>query len=202
MYTAAKHPGKVTVDIILPPDQAADIQKKVACGDLWEIQSQFQEVNVENAKASRPEDERKVKEIIKRDSGFHAVNEKVRDTMMHWVLGQVRSVLLDPSGTAKSAADFMAAAGLANWVGKLEDAGIQSFEELEDLQDADLEEIGLDLAARKRLLEVLEMGPSAKAEVDFKVQLRQLGLNTSIFEGLSEDEAGSGEAAKGAASSF
>ncbi|CAK9040939.1 unnamed protein product [Durusdinium trenchii] len=188
MYTAAKHPGKVTVDIILPPDQAADIQKKVACGDLWEIQSQFQEVNVENAKASRPEDERKVKEIIKRDSGFHAVNEKVRDTMMHWVLGQVRSVLLDPSGTAKSAADFMAAAGLANWVGKLEDAGIQSFEELEDLQDADLEEIGLDLAARKRLLEVLEMGPSAKAEVDFKVQLRQLGLNTSIFEGLSEDE--------------
>ena len=45
MYTAALHPGKVKVEIILPPDQAARIKQKIRGGEWQDIRKKVQEVS-------------------------------------------------------------------------------------------------------------------------------------------------------------
>lgn len=187
MYTAAANSDRVTVDIMLPPDQAADIRTKIASGVWDDIRKKFQEVNVEHAKAREKKDEDMVKEHIKKGAGFDAVNAKVREKMMAWVLKQVEMFLLE-DGKVRSGADFLRTAGLADYIDKLEEQGVCTFEDLEDLEDADLAAIGFDPAARERLLQVVKMGPSAREETDFKDKLRMLGLTADVFEGLSEEQ--------------
>ncbi|CAK9040994.1 unnamed protein product [Durusdinium trenchii] len=78
MYTAALHPGKVKVEIILPPDQAARIKRKLKGREWEEIKSKLKE-------ASLAELQLRV--------GFKKVNEKVRKTMMDWIGQQMTSIL-------------------------------------------------------------------------------------------------------------
>eukprot|EP00438_Fugacium_kawagutii_P009703 Skav230834 [mRNA] locus=scaffold3318:122228:128753:+ [translate_table: standard] len=161
MYTAAEHSDKVSVDIILPPDEAADIQGKISTGQWKDIKKKFQEVNVENARAHEPEDEAMVKNHIRNAvGGFQKVNTKVRETMMMRVQQQVNVFLLDDK-PARSAADFLQTAGLANYTERLEEQGILTFE-----------------AARDELL-----------QLGFKEKLKKLGLAPDMFDGLSEEEA-------------
>ena len=133
MYTAAANSDRVTVDIMLPPDQAADIRTKIASGVWDDIRKKFQEVNVEHAKAREKKDEDMVKEHIKKGAGFDAVNAKVREKMMAWVLKQVEMFLLE-DGKVRSGADFLRTAGLADYIDKLEEQGVCTFEDLEDLE--------------------------------------------------------------------
>ena len=46
MYTAALHPGKVKVEIILPPDQAARIKRKLKGREWEEIKSKLKEASL------------------------------------------------------------------------------------------------------------------------------------------------------------
>ena len=81
MYTAVTS-EEVSVDFMLPPQQATEIQEMIQAGGTNQIKEGFENVHSESATAFKREDEDMVKDEIRRSSGgFDAVDSKVREKM-------------------------------------------------------------------------------------------------------------------------
>ena len=76
----------------MPYDATMSLSQKISLGDagIAEVTGSLCEVNVANAQAFDPRDERKVKETIQRSVGFERVNEHVKSAMVQWISGVVR----------------------------------------------------------------------------------------------------------------
>ncbi|CAE7194103.1 unnamed protein product, partial [Symbiodinium pilosum] len=135
MYTAVTSQD-VSVDFMLPPQQATEIQEMIQAGGTNQIKEGFENVHSESATAFKREDEDMVKDEIRRSSGgFEAVDTQVREKMKEWVKQQFDRLLNAPSLSIKrrSEAAFLLRAGLASeLIEKLTKAGIKTQDDLEE----------------------------------------------------------------------
>lgn len=82
---------KIPVEMILPPEAARGFHDALQNTGIKVVADSLTNVDVENAKASHPEDEKKVKALIRSGIGYNAVNTEVRNSMINWV--QVQFIL-------------------------------------------------------------------------------------------------------------
>jgi len=90
-FTAASL--QIPVEIILPPDQADKFHYELENTGMKNIIASLTNIDVETAKASQPEDEKKVKALIEREIGYIAVNNQVQGSMSNWVRKECESFL-------------------------------------------------------------------------------------------------------------
>ena len=83
---------QIDVTFVMPYDATMSLSQKISLGDagIAEVTGSLCEVNVANAEAFDPRDEKKVKETIQRSVGFERVNEHVKSAMVQWISGVVR----------------------------------------------------------------------------------------------------------------
>lgn len=89
-YTAARL--DVEMKFILPKDASRSLVEAFEEGKkgILKVRTSVTNVKVESAKATFPADEEKIKALIQNGPlGFHGVNEKVRGTMITWIVGEV-----------------------------------------------------------------------------------------------------------------
>eukprot|EP00931_Biecheleriopsis_adriatica_P034170 TRINITY_DN19766_c0_g1_i1.p1 TRINITY_DN19766_c0_g1~~TRINITY_DN19766_c0_g1_i1.p1 ORF type:complete len:755 (-),score=191.37 TRINITY_DN19766_c0_g1_i1:8-2272(-) len=96
MYTAAQMgEDKCKVSVIMPPAEAADMRKTLTSGPisnpkLWEA---LQNVRIEHAEASCPEDKDRIFELINTSTGFHDLNCKVAKCLQDWIVVTSEDIL-------------------------------------------------------------------------------------------------------------
>jgi len=92
-YTAAK--VDVPVQMVLPVEGARSLMEEFETGKegILRVKTSFSKVHSENAVASVPEDERKVKMLIRESIGFETVDKKVRERLQEWVAKEVRAYM-------------------------------------------------------------------------------------------------------------
>ena len=190
MYTALTS-SEVSIDFMLPPQQASAIQTMIRDHGTKEIEQSFERVNSESATAARQEDADKVKcEIRQSTGGFAAVDEKVVEKMKDWVKKQfVLSMdATSPSNKPANAAAFLRKSGLDETVvQKLMQAGIKTYQDLLFVKD-ELQDIGLTQSEEHAVREVLQRGSSTTGR-NWKAELQELGLPYSCYAHLTEEEA-------------
>lgn len=196
MYTAVTSP-EVSIDFLLPPQQAAEIQDMIR-ENFKQIEQSFERVNSENATASKPADADKVKDEIRRsEGGFEAVDAKVVEKMKEWVKQQFDRLLNVPSPSnnksnknnkPKSGAAFLRNAGLhEDLVQKLLAAGVKTPEDLRSVKD-DLVDMGLTKEEQHSVLQMFRPDSVPTTSRNWKAELLELGLPTHCFADLTEDE--------------
>ena len=190
MYTALTS-SEVSIDFMLPPQQAFEIQDMIRDLGYKQIEESFERVNSESATASRLEDENKVKhEIRQSPGGFAAVDSKVVEKMKEWVKQQFDRLTQTPSNKPTNAAAFLRKSGLdESVVQKLMKAGIKSYPDLLFVKD-ELQTIGLTQEEENAVHEVLQRGSGSNvATRNWKAELQELGLPYNCFAHLTEEEA-------------
>ena len=200
MYTAVTS-SDVSIDFMLPPQQASSIQNMMRQSHgIEQIEENFERVDSESATASKPADAEKVKHEIRQSlGGFDAVNQKVVEKMKEWVQQQF-SLLMRASGpspsrkTAKfNLPGFLRKSGLGEQiVKKIQTAGVKTYQDLLFIAD-ELEEIELTESEAREVQEMLQKGLRNAGNKDWKVELQELGLPYFSFAHLTEEEAGCGE---------
>eukprot|EP00435_Cladocopium_sp_Y103_P007459 s4321_g2.t1 len=83
---------RISVEFVMPQEASASLSQKISLGDtgITEVTRSLSQVNVANAQAYDPRDERKVKETIQKTVGFSVVNRHVKDAMVQWITGVVK----------------------------------------------------------------------------------------------------------------
>ena len=192
MYTAVTS-SEVSIDFMLPPQQASEIQTMLRHSGFEQINESFERVNSESATAARKEDADLVKHEIRQSTGgFAAVDEKVVEKMKDWVTKQFELSMPSPNKNKKptNAAAFLRKSGLnEEAVQKLMQAGIKSYEDLDFVKDQ-LQDIGLTQEEQRAVHEVLQNGSNKNVTGrNWKAELQELGLPYDCFAHLSEEEA-------------
>ena len=189
MYIAVTA-SDVSIDFMLPPQQASQIQNMIR-HSFKEIEESFERVNSESATASKPEDAAKVKDEIRQGlGGFKAVNEKVVEKMKEWVKQQF-ALLMQPSPSNKTTNfnAFLKKSRLGeDLVQKLMTAGIETYKDLLFAKD-ELHAMGLSQSEEYAVQEVIENNAT---NMSWKSELQELGLPYDRFKHLTEEEAGNG----------
>lgn len=90
--------NKVDAEVILPSVESASFQDAVKEGNISDITMALSRVDVQNAKASEPADERLVKDKIKTLSSFDDVNRVVKENLIAWCMHEVKSMMENASG--------------------------------------------------------------------------------------------------------
>ena len=85
----------ISITIILPPEGMTSFTEEMESGNIKKIKTSLTDLNVANAKASVPEDEVKVKELISSTVGFEAVNRAVGRSMQKWCGRVLKAYLSD-----------------------------------------------------------------------------------------------------------
>lgn len=77
----------VPVHMILPEEAGKELLEQLKKGEegIQYVKEEITKVDCENAKASMPEDEEAVKELIKQHFKFEYVDEKIVEFMLQWV---------------------------------------------------------------------------------------------------------------------
>merc|ERR1712232_827575 len=77
---------------VLPPSASSSLISKLESGKkgISDIKEDLRKIDVENARAWKPEDEEQVKTHIRETLGFQNVNEAVAQSMMLWIGQAVR----------------------------------------------------------------------------------------------------------------
>lgn len=77
----------VPVTMVLPKEASLEILKELERGKegIIRVKNSLTKVDSARARASVPEDERAVKELISRTIGFHSVDEHITDFMIKWI---------------------------------------------------------------------------------------------------------------------
>eukprot|EP00435_Cladocopium_sp_Y103_P034118 s345_g8.t1 len=196
MYTALTS-SEVSIDFMLPPQQASEIQDMIRDHGIKQIEESFERVNSESATAARVEDEDKVKhEIRQSPGGFAAVDSKVVEKMKEWVKQQFDRLMQQANKSQANkptnAAAFLRKSGLdESVVQKLMKAGIKTYQDLllvkDELQTSG---IGLTQDEENAVHEVLQRGSGSNAATrNWKAELQELGLPYNCFAHLTEEEA-------------
>lgn len=76
---------QIQIEIIMPAAEASSLQAALTRGELASIKQKFDNIDVQNAKASVEDDEKKVKQAIQQSCGFEKVNGAVKKSMRNWV---------------------------------------------------------------------------------------------------------------------
>jgi len=187
LYTAATDP-KMHVEIMLPPQEATEIEQMMMAGGLGEIRQCYQNVDSKSAQASRPKDEEMVKKYISNGGGFGAVDDKVREWMMVWLQQRFQQVFQAKTGGVPGLSSFLESVGLGAYQDVIQQAGITTKEQLQEAEDHDLRMWGFDDAAIKKFRAGMATDGSRPLRVDFRKQLLQLGVPLESFAGMDEDE--------------
>ena len=87
---------EIVVTIIMPSEQKKSIQAALEeAKGLRRVSEAVSNIDVDEAKASRPEDLKRVKEVIEKDVGIEAVNKKVRKSMVDMAVKECASLLFE-----------------------------------------------------------------------------------------------------------
>ena len=83
---------KIDVAFAMPHEASTSLSQKISLGDkgIAEVTRSLCEVNVANAQAYDPRDEKKVKKTIQETVGFQEVNRHVKSAMVQWIGGVVK----------------------------------------------------------------------------------------------------------------
>ena len=83
---------RIPVTFVMPQEASASLSQQISLGDtgITEVIRSLSEVNVANAQAYDPRDERKVKDTIQKTVGFSVVNRHVKSAMVQWITGVVK----------------------------------------------------------------------------------------------------------------
>merc|ERR1711879_407735 len=83
-YTAKRH--QVPIDVTLPPICQTEFRRvlKVPGGFSTIIQA-LEDIDTQDAKASFPEDEERIKKLVNNTIGFAAVDETVKSALSRWL---------------------------------------------------------------------------------------------------------------------
>ena len=83
---------QIDVTFVMPYEATVSLSQKISLGDagIAEVTRSLCEVNVADAEAFDPRDEKKVKDTIQRSVGFEKVNQHVKSAMIQWISGVVR----------------------------------------------------------------------------------------------------------------
>ncbi|CAL1150599.1 unnamed protein product, partial [Cladocopium goreaui] len=83
---------KIDVAFVMPHEASASLSQRISLGDkgIAEVTRSLCEVNVANAEAYDPRDEKKVKDTIQESVGFQEVNRHVKSAMVQWIGGVVK----------------------------------------------------------------------------------------------------------------
>eukprot|EP00930_Biecheleria_cincta_P009610 TRINITY_DN11138_c0_g1_i2.p1 TRINITY_DN11138_c0_g1~~TRINITY_DN11138_c0_g1_i2.p1 ORF type:complete len:758 (-),score=171.60 TRINITY_DN11138_c0_g1_i2:108-2318(-) len=96
MYTAADlGDEKCKISVVMPPAEADDMRKALTSGPLtnpklWEA---LQNVKIEQAEASCPEDKDRIFELITESTGFHRLNSIVAKCLQNWIVATCDDIL-------------------------------------------------------------------------------------------------------------
>ena len=81
--------------MVLPPAAADDLLNEIEKGKegILLVLEQFSKVDSENARATMPEDELRVKSLIEQSVGFKTVDRGIKEFLIQWVASEVQNYM-------------------------------------------------------------------------------------------------------------